>query len=213
MWVLDKVAENEKFFENVLFSDECTFHNNGLVNRHNFHYYSDTNPCAYRVMKNQNRWSVNVWGGILGQYLIGPYLFEGHLNVSNKPTLNIIRRSPFQYQNQHVAAIGWSSASLSLRSSAIFKCKLSKQVDWQKWVSKLAPLISGLNSTRFVFVGVHKRNYLSYASDNFTRYENTHKRHAFKTVTPQMLSRVSSGFEKRTYKCLEMDGQHFEHLL
>ncbi|ERL95976.1 hypothetical protein D910_00725, partial [Dendroctonus ponderosae] len=80
MWVLDKVAENEKFFENVLFSDECSFHNNGLVNRHNFHYYSDTNPRTYRVMKNQNGWSVNVWGGILGQYLIGPYFFEGNLN-------------------------------------------------------------------------------------------------------------------------------------
>ncbi|ERL93032.1 hypothetical protein D910_10334 [Dendroctonus ponderosae] len=75
MWVLDKVAENEKFFENVLFSDEYTFHNS-LVNRHNFHYYSDTNPRAYRVMKNQNRWSVNVWGGILGQYLIGPYFLK-----------------------------------------------------------------------------------------------------------------------------------------
>ncbi|ERL96108.1 hypothetical protein D910_01051, partial [Dendroctonus ponderosae] len=80
MWVLDKVAENKKFFENVLFSDECTFHNNGLVNRHNFHYYSDLNPRSYSVMKNQNRWSVNVWGGILGQYLIGSYFFVGHLN-------------------------------------------------------------------------------------------------------------------------------------
>ncbi|ERL95878.1 hypothetical protein D910_00520 [Dendroctonus ponderosae] len=68
---LDKVAENEKCFENVLFSDECTFHNNGLVSRHNFHYYSDTNTLAYTVIKNQNRWSVNVWRGILGQYLIG----------------------------------------------------------------------------------------------------------------------------------------------
>ncbi|ERL96049.1 hypothetical protein D910_00889, partial [Dendroctonus ponderosae] len=80
MWVLDKVAGNEKFFENMLFSDECTFRNNGHVNRHNFHYYFDTNPPTYRIMKNQNRWPVNVWGGILGQYLIGPYFFEGHLN-------------------------------------------------------------------------------------------------------------------------------------
>ncbi|ERL91087.1 hypothetical protein D910_08429 [Dendroctonus ponderosae] len=70
MWVLDKVAENE--------NDEYTFHNS-LVNRHNFHYYSDTNQRVYKVMKNQNTWSVNVWGGILGQYLIGPYFFEGHL--------------------------------------------------------------------------------------------------------------------------------------
>ncbi|ERL95996.1 hypothetical protein D910_00767, partial [Dendroctonus ponderosae] len=30
IWVLDKVADNENVFENLLFSDECTFHNNGL---------------------------------------------------------------------------------------------------------------------------------------------------------------------------------------
>ncbi|ERL84253.1 hypothetical protein D910_01634 [Dendroctonus ponderosae] len=41
----------------------------------------------------------------------------------------------------------------------------------------------------------------------------TRIRDAFKTVTPQMLSRVGSCFEKRIYKCLEMDGQRFEHLL
>ncbi|ERL95886.1 hypothetical protein D910_00532, partial [Dendroctonus ponderosae] len=40
----------------------------------------------------------------------------------------------------------------------------------------------------------------------------THIRDAFKTVTPQMLSRVNSGFEKRIYKCLKMDCQHLEHL-
>ncbi|ERL95110.1 hypothetical protein D910_12380, partial [Dendroctonus ponderosae] len=188
MWVLDKVAENEKFFENVLFSDECTFYNNGLVNRHNFHYYSDTNPRAYRVMKNQNRWSINVWGGILGQYLIGPYFFERHLNVSNKPSLNIIRRSPFQYENQHVASIGCSSASLTLRSSAIFKCQLSKQVNWQKWVWKLALQISGLNSTRFLFVGYIKG--IVYHTLSTTSHDlKTRIRDAFKNVTPQMLSR------------------------
>ncbi|ERL95994.1 hypothetical protein D910_00761 [Dendroctonus ponderosae] len=180
------VTEDEEnifaFFENVLFSDKSTFHNNGLVNRHNFHYYSDTNPRAYRVMKNQNRWSVNVWGGILGQYLIGSYFF-----------------------NQHVASIGWSSASLALRSSAIFKCQLSKQVDWQKW-------ISGLNFTRFLFVGYIK-GIVCHMLPTTSHDLKTRIRGAFKTVTPQMLSRVSSCFEKRIYKCLEMDGQHFEHLL
>ncbi|ERL95859.1 hypothetical protein D910_00474, partial [Dendroctonus ponderosae] len=141
MWVLNKVAGNEKFFENVLFSDECTFHNNGLVNRHNFHYYSDTNPREW--------------------FDVSP--------------------------NQHVASIGWSSASLALRSSAIFKCQLSKQVDWQKWVSKLTFQISGLNSTRFLFVAYIKG--IVYDTLPTTSHDlKTHIRHAFKTVTPQMSS-------------------------
>nr|CAH7736891.1 unnamed protein product [Callosobruchus chinensis] len=49
--------------------DESTFRNNGLVNRHNFRYYSDS----------QHRWFVNVWGGIIRSLVIGPYFFDGHL--------------------------------------------------------------------------------------------------------------------------------------
>ncbi|ERL96133.1 hypothetical protein D910_01147 [Dendroctonus ponderosae] len=111
MWVLDKVAENEKFFENVLFSDECTFHNNADLN------------------------------GLL---------------------------------NQHVASIGWSSASSSLRSSAInanFKNRWIGRNGFQNWPPR-SPDLTPLD----LICGVHKRNCLPYASDNFARFENTHKR-------------------------------------
>ncbi|KAJ8911973.1 hypothetical protein NQ315_003251 [Exocentrus adspersus] len=46
-----------------LFSDEATFHKNGFVNCHNFHYYSDHNPRIFRQIDRQHRWSINVWGG------------------------------------------------------------------------------------------------------------------------------------------------------
>ncbi|ERL86738.1 hypothetical protein D910_04144 [Dendroctonus ponderosae] len=85
--------------------------------------------------------------------------------------------------NQHVASIVWSSASLSLRSSAIFKCQLSKQLDWQKWVSKLAPQITGLNSTRLLFVGYIKG--IVYHTLTTTSHDlKIRIRDAFKTVIP-----------------------------
>lgn len=28
----------------------------------------------------RRRWSLNVWGGIVGEHVVGPYFFEGHLN-------------------------------------------------------------------------------------------------------------------------------------
>jgi hypothetical protein len=28
----------------------------------------------------QVRWSINVWGGIIGEHVLGPHFFEGHLN-------------------------------------------------------------------------------------------------------------------------------------
>ncbi|ERL95843.1 hypothetical protein D910_00436, partial [Dendroctonus ponderosae] len=91
----------------------------------------------------------------------------------------VAENEKFFENNQHVASIGWSSASLALRSSAIFKCRLSKQVDWQKWVSKLASQISGLNSTRFLFVGYIKG--IFYHTLPTTSHDmKTHIRDAFK---------------------------------
>lgn len=31
-------------------------------------------------MKLQHRWSINVWGGIIGTHVIGPHFFKGNLN-------------------------------------------------------------------------------------------------------------------------------------
>lgn len=67
------------FLNNILFSDEATFRSNASVNLHNLHYYSTTNPHWMRTINHQNRWSLNVWGGICGNKVIGPYFFDNVL--------------------------------------------------------------------------------------------------------------------------------------
>ncbi|KAJ8950566.1 hypothetical protein NQ318_015699 [Aromia moschata] len=64
------------FFTRVMFSDEATFHKNGFVNRHNCHNYDTVNPHQFQTISEQ-RW--NVWGGILGSHVIGPFFFDQHL--------------------------------------------------------------------------------------------------------------------------------------
>jgi len=82
-WAEQMFENNPRFFYNVMFSDEATFKNNGELNRHNCHYWSDVNPHWYRQIDNQHRWSVNVWCGIVNGYLIGPYFFEDTVNGEN----------------------------------------------------------------------------------------------------------------------------------
>lgn len=74
-WALGKIEDDHSFFHRVLFSDECTFHNTGIVNTHNAHYWSAENPHWVRQVNKQQRWSVNVWCGLLGSQLIGPFFF------------------------------------------------------------------------------------------------------------------------------------------
>lgn len=78
-WALQVSAQIPDFFNKVLFTDECSFSNVSPFNMHNVHYYADINPHITRVVNRQNRWSINVWGGILGPYIIGPYFFQGTL--------------------------------------------------------------------------------------------------------------------------------------
>nr|CAH7732529.1 unnamed protein product [Callosobruchus chinensis] len=64
------VKDNEDFFD-------FTLHNNRLVNRHNFHYYSDEYIHFYRMLiANIHRWALSIWGGIIGSLVIGPYFFD-----------------------------------------------------------------------------------------------------------------------------------------
>jgi len=78
-WFHNVNEKNYHFSKYILFSDECFFHNNGNVNRHNLHYWATENPHWMQQAHTQVRWSVNVWAGIFGD-IIGPHFFDDKIN-------------------------------------------------------------------------------------------------------------------------------------
>ncbi|XP_050453276.1 uncharacterized protein LOC126852480 [Cataglyphis hispanica] len=88
-WALDQIHRNPIFFHRVMFSDEVTFKNNGGINRHNSHYYSENNPYWTRHIDNQYRRKINVWCSILDSHIIGLYFFDG--NVTAITYLNMLQ--------------------------------------------------------------------------------------------------------------------------
>lgn len=79
IWLKNMKRENPLLMSQILWTDEASFGNNGVVNLHNMHYWSETNPHWMREVDNQHRWNVNVWCGILDGRVIGPHFFEGNL--------------------------------------------------------------------------------------------------------------------------------------
>jgi hypothetical protein len=71
-WTEEKIRNDEHFFERVVFTDECCVKNNGAVNKHNLHNWAIQNPHWMRVQDIQNRWSLNVWGGVVNNRIVGP---------------------------------------------------------------------------------------------------------------------------------------------
>lgn len=78
--VMEMINDTPEFLNNILFTDEATFCFNGEVNRHNSRYWSRENPHWMREIHTQRQQKVNVWAGIIGDRLIGPFFIEGNLD-------------------------------------------------------------------------------------------------------------------------------------
>lgn len=75
-WLLNKLEENINFLKLVLFTDECSFARTGVFNCHNEHVWSANNPHAMKQSHFQHRWKINVWAGIIGDQILGPYFLD-----------------------------------------------------------------------------------------------------------------------------------------
>lgn len=71
--------EDPDIVNKIMWTDESRFHNNGVINRHNSHYWASENPHWVRETHFQTVWGINVWCGLFNGRIIGPYFFEGTL--------------------------------------------------------------------------------------------------------------------------------------
>lgn len=79
----------------ILWTDESTFHNNGVVNRHNSHYWAAENPHWVKEQHVQQKFSVNVWCGVINETLVGPYFLEERLDGKSFLRFLRYRLQPF----------------------------------------------------------------------------------------------------------------------
>lgn len=82
-FLLDCDAQNGRFLKSILWTDESKFTREGITNFHNLHYWSREHPHLVREISFQQKFSVNVWAGVIGRTLIGPYYVPDTLNGDN----------------------------------------------------------------------------------------------------------------------------------
>ena len=79
-WVLQRVAENPQFLSQVFWTDEANCSRNAIQNFHNNHVWAEANPHAITQDHYQHQFSLNVWVGIIGDFLIGPFFLPPRHN-------------------------------------------------------------------------------------------------------------------------------------
>lgn len=72
-WILEKYIHDRDYVKNIFWTDESNFSRAGVLNLHNQHFWASANPHQTRTASHQTKFSVNVWAGVLGNELIGPF--------------------------------------------------------------------------------------------------------------------------------------------
>lgn len=78
-WYLRRCLDEPRFSRMILFTDEASFTREGVFNSRNSHFWSDENLYVTVTRSNQRKFSVNMWAGIINDYLIGPYILPPRL--------------------------------------------------------------------------------------------------------------------------------------
>lgn len=217
-WAQQRIRENPLFFKFVLFSDESTFHRNGFVNRHNFHFYAMENPRAVQVANYQHRWSLNVWGGILHNYVIGPYFFEQSLTGNlfwrflQEQLPGLIAHVPEDIKQNLLFQLDGAPAHFHQDVRACLN-----ETFPERWIGRGGPIhwparSPDLTSMDFFLWGYIKS--VTYRTPATTRDDMKQRiTDAFRSVTPVMLSNIRDNFIRRLDACIGQNGGHFEQFM
>lgn len=87
--VMERANADPNFIGNILFTDESTFTLHGRHNSQNVRMWARENPRRIYAARTQYPQKLNVWAGILGDRIIGPFFINGNLNGARY--LNLLR--------------------------------------------------------------------------------------------------------------------------
>ncbi|CAL1688642.1 unnamed protein product [Lasius platythorax] len=217
-WMQEKLAQDDTFLSKILFSDEATFSNIGAVNRHNMHFWSSVNPRWIQTVQYQHRWSLNVWCGILGDYLIGPHFFDTTLN-GNTYTNFLLNKLPLLLEDIPLALrlIMWFQQDGAPPHYARPSRNALNILYPNRWIGRGSlthwpPRSPDITPLDFFLWGFIKQKVFS-TKPTTPDDMKERIRQACADVTPQMLAEVRRSLHNRINKCLEVNGNNFEHLL
>jgi hypothetical protein len=206
--------------KNILWTDESMFTRVGMYNCHNEHWWSYSNPHAIREHHHQARFSVNVWAGILGDKILGPYFIEGHLTGGTYLEMlqgvisEFLEDVPLVYLQDFYFQQDGAPPHYAQQVRQYLNATYG-----DRWIGRAGPVpwparSPDLTPCDFYLWGEIKR--LVYENEIESRDVLMARiRSAFDTVRSDsaVLSRVRRNAVKRARLCLERNGLHFEQLL
>jgi len=217
-----RLINNANLLFNICFSDECTFYLHGAVNRHNCRYWSDSNPHLFREVHSQYPEKINVWAGIFGNHIVGPFFIAGNLRgdmyldmLENtiEPRITEIIENDVNYSEND---IHFQQDGAPPHYVAPVRQFLDTHFPNQ-WIGRRGPIewpprspdLSPLD----YFLWGHLKSKVFSTKPNSIQDLQERITTECRKITADILENVRNRFEQNLYYCMEVNGHHFQHLL
>lgn len=222
--IMDIIDIQPDFINRILFSDEATFCLNGFVNRHNCRYWSDHNPHWMLEHRTQYPQKLNVWAGIIGNYIIGPFVLHGNLTANsyldllqNRIIPNLINLFHDQDNDQILRDDIWFQQDGAPAHFGRYVRDYLGEIFPERWIGRggsieWPPRSPDLNPLDFYLWGHLKTEVYRTKPTSLEDLENRIA-NAVHDITPQHLQNVLSQFSERLGHCQVAEGNQFEHLI
>lgn len=211
--------DNPRLLYQICWSDESRFHNNGVVNKHNAHYWSVDNPHWMQETNSQQMWGINVWCAVFNGSLIGPHFYEGHL--TGERYLQFLQNSlPDLLENIPLAqrqSMIWQQDGAPPHNCLLVTNYLN-QVFPNRWIGTNGPIrwpprSPDLTPLDFFIWGYLKDSVYTRRPQNLEDLK-AKIREACNTLTQQMLlMSCTRTLLSRLEACVQNEGRQFEALL
>lgn len=217
----EKIIQDPDLIHKTCFSDECVFFLDGRMNTQNSRYWAQENPREFYESRSQYPQKLNVWAGIFMGKIVGPFFFEQ--NLTGQLYLEMLEQQivprmreiaaesnlPFNqafFQQDgappHYSLIARNFLSLVFPGRWIGR---RGSIEWPPRSPDLTPLDFWLwGHLKTVVYNTKPADLM----DLRTRIET-----ACQQITPEQIGNVYKEAEQRLYFCMEVNGEHIEHLL
>lgn len=217
--MLERSNNDDAFIGNILFGDESSFPLHGFHNPSVVRYWSTENKHRSLALRTQYPQKLNIWAGILGDHVVGPFIIDGNLNGDRYLDLLINNVLPaarelpgINMDNvwfQHDGCPAHNLAHDYLQDSFPGRIIGARgTVLWPARSPDLAP-------NDFFLWGHVKQKIYTHQHQRANNLVELRQKifDACQSITPVTLMRVRQNFYDRLGYCLAQNGGLFEHLL
>jgi hypothetical protein len=207
--ILEKASEINGFYDRLITSDECTFHLDGFVNRHNCRIWGSEKPEPISIKEHSSP-KVNVWVGLSSSTLYGPYFFECD-SIKSEDYLKMLTEFliPTLLQHHKMKNAWFQQDGAPPHWARSVRAFLNEKFP-SRWIGRGGTLLWPARSPDLAppdfFLWGHIKNEVYKRRPKILDDLKTFITEECGKITAQQLKNVMCAFEQRLKRCVESEG-------